>query len=157
MDQENEKKESTNPVKYLWQEDSGRKAVQQIKQKLSLGQRWSAARPKKTIVFWSWVGIIIATVVVGFGWGGWVTGGNAQKMSATVAEDAVTQRLAPICVTQFSQDPGKDQKLIVLKETSSWMRGTYVESQGWATMPGESEPDSQVAKGCAKLLMGEEG
>lgn len=157
MEQEHENKENTNPVSNVWQEDSGRKPMQQIKQKLSLGQRWSAARPKKTVVFWSWVGIIILTIVVGFSWGGWVTGGNAQKMSDAIARDAVIQRLAPICVTQFNQDPEKAQKLIVLKETSTWQRSAYVESQGWATMPGEADPDSQVAQGCVKLLIVETG
>ena len=45
------------------------------------------------------------------------------------------------------------QKLKELEETGGWKRGDYVETQGWATMPGEEEPDSQVADECAKMLM----
>jgi len=92
-------------------------------------------------------------MIIGFAWGGWVTGGTAQKMAEEMAEDAVVNRLAPICVVQFNQDPGKDQKLKELKETGSWKRGDYVKEQGWATMPGEEKPDSKVADECAKRLM----
>ena len=154
FEQDKVNKASSSPVKNVWDEDSGgRKPMQQNKKKPSLGERWSAARPTKTVVFWSWIGFIILTMIVGFGWGGWVTGGSAQKMADTVAKDAVAQRLIPICVTQFNQDPGKDQKFAALKDTNSWQRNDYVQKQGWATMPGEAKPDSLVAEGCAKQLM----
>ncbi len=96
-------------------------------------------------------GIVLA--IIGFAWGGWVTGGTAQKMAEEMAEDAVVARLAPICVEQFSQDLEKDQKLKELKEESSWQRGDYVEKQGWATIPGEEKADRKVAEKCAGILM----
>jgi hypothetical protein len=123
------------------------------KRKLSLRQRWDAARPTKTIVFWSWVASVVLTMIIGFAWGGWVTGGTARSMAATMAEDAVVKRLAPMCVTQFKRGPGIDQKLQELAKTDSWQRSGYVEKQGWATMPGEDQPDSKVAEECARLLM----
>ncbi len=92
-------------------------------------------------------------MIIGFTWGGWVTGRTARNIAEVMAEDAVVRRLAPICVLQFKKDPGKDQKLKELKETSTWQRGEYVKNQGWATMPGEKEPESKVADECAKLLM----
>jgi hypothetical protein len=70
-----------------------------------------------------------------------------------MADDAVVKRLAPICVIQFKQAPGKDQKLKELEATGSWQRSEYVEKQGWATMPGEEKPDSNVASECVRLLM----
>jgi len=121
--------------------------------KLSLRQRWDEARPTKTLVFWSWVASVVLTMIIGFAWGGWVTGGTARSMAATMAEDAVVKRLAPVCVLQFKQGAGIDQKLKELKETSGWQRGEYVEKQGWATMPGEEKADSKVAEECARLLM----
>lgn len=121
--------------------------------KLSLRQRWDEARPTKTIVFWSWVGSVVLTMIIGFAWGGWVTGGTARSMAATTAEEAVVKRLAPVCVLQFKQEAGIEQKLKELKETSGWQRGEYVEKQGWATLPGEEKPDSKVAEECARLLM----
>ncbi len=74
-------------------------------------------------------------------------------MAEEMAEDAVVGRLAPICVEQYNQDSEKDEKLKELKETNSWQRDDYVEKQGWATMPGEKEADSKVAKKCAELLL----
>ncbi len=102
---------------------------------------------------WGAVGGAIVLAIVGFAWGGWVTGGTAQKMAEEMAEDAVVARLAPICVEQFNQDSEKDQKLKEMKEESSWKRGDYVEKQGWATMPSEKETDRKVAEKCADMLM----
>ena len=53
----------------------------------------------------------------------------------------------------ITQDPGKDEKLKEVKDANTWERGEYVKKQGWATMPGEKEPDSKVADECVKLLM----
>ena len=121
--------------------------------KLSLGQRWSEARPTKTVLFWACTASAVLTMIVGFSWGGWVTGGTARDTAATMASDAVVRRLAPICVTQSGRDLGKGQKLVAMKDESSWQRGEYVGKQGWATMPGEKEPDRRVAEACATLLM----
>ena len=121
--------------------------------KQSVGQRWSSARPTKTLLFWSCVGSMVLTMIVGFSWGGWVTGGTARQTAETTATDAVVRRLAPICVVQSTRDMGKGAKLVALKDESSWQRGEYVGKQGWATMPGEQEPDRRVAEACATLLM----
>jgi hypothetical protein len=102
---------------------------------------------------WGAVGGAIVLAIVGFAWGGWVTGGSAQQMAEELAQSAVVARLAPICVEQSNQDSEKDQKLKKLKEASSWERDDYVEKQGWATMPGEKEADREVAGKCAELLV----
>ncbi len=98
---------------------------------------------------WGAVGGAIVLAIIGFAWGGWVTGGTARIM----VEDAVVSRLTPICVEQFNRDSEKDQKLKGLKKEDSWKRDDYVEKQGWATMPGEKKPDSKVAEQCVTLLM----
>ena len=110
-------------------------------------------KEKLKIGVWSAIGGAIVLAIIGFALGGWVTGGTAQKTAEETADKAVVDRLAPICVTQFNQDPEKDKKLQELKEISSYQRGDYVEKQGWATMPGEKEPDSEVADECAKRLV----
>jgi hypothetical protein len=122
-------------------------------EQVSARQRWSAARPTKTGVFWMAVGAAVLTMIVGFSWGGWVTGGTAGTMARAMAEEAVTKRLAPMCVVRAQQDPKKDERLKALKETSNWQRGEYVAKQGWATMPGEEQPDSKIADECARLLV----
>ena len=135
--------------KNVWDEDSDRRnTMEPDKKKVSLGQRWHEAQPTKMVVFWACIASIILTMIVGFSWGGWVTAGTAQEM----AKDAVVQRLAPICVGQFYQDPGQEQKLIALNEARSYQRDDYVKAQGWATMIGEENADSKVADACAKLL-----
>jgi pimeloyl-ACP methyl ester carboxylesterase len=121
--------------------------------KPSVGQRWSDARPTKTVLFWSCVASMVLTMIVGFSWGGWVTGGTARATAETMAHEAVVTRLASICVVQSGRDPAKVVKLVALKDESSWQRGAYVGKQGWATMPGEQEPDRRVGEVCATLLM----
>jgi hypothetical protein len=127
--------------------------MEQTSGELNFGQRWRESRPTKTVVAWACVASIVATMIVGFTWGGWVTGGTARKMADGVSEEAVARRLAPMCVVRFKQDVRKDQKLKGLRETGSYEQADYVKKQGWATMPGEPEPDAKVADECVKLLM----
>ena len=103
--------------------------------------------------FWSALGGAILVAIVGFSWGGWVTGGTAQNMAAEMTSAALVDRLAPLCLVRFHQDPEKDQKLAALKQTYAWQQKDYVAKQGWATMAGEQEPDSQVAIECANRIL----
>lgn len=121
--------------------------------KVGFRQRWDKARPTKTVTFWASIAAVVLTMIIGFSWGGWVTAGSAQRMAEGAAKDAVVQRLAPICVAQFNQDLDREQKLIELQETNGFQRPGYVTDQGWATMPGEAESSSQVARECVRLLM----
>jgi hypothetical protein len=126
--------------------------MEQGKPELSFGDKWQAARPTKTALFWSCVASAVVTMIIGFTWGGWVRGATAQSMAESKAEDAVATRLAHICVVQARQDPARDQKLKELKGLSAYERGDYVAKQGWAKMPGEQETDRKVAEDCAGLL-----
>ncbi|NOQ20282.1 MAG: hypothetical protein GQ571_09975 [Desulfobacterales bacterium] len=110
-------------------------------------------KEKIKIGVWAAIGGAVLVMIIGFAWGGWVTGGTAQSRAEEMAADAVANRLASICVAQFNQDSEKDQKLKKLKETDNWQRGDYVEKQGWATMPYEKESDRAVANKCAEQIM----
>jgi hypothetical protein len=127
--------------------------MERDQEKVSLRRRWDEARATKRVVFGFAVAAIVLTLVVGFNWGGWVTGGSARDAAVQSGKDAVILRLAPICVYQFNQDLEKDQKLGELKEASRYKRDDYVREQGWATIPGEAEPDRQVSDACAQLLV----
>ena len=118
----------------------------------TFGQRWNATQLSKTAIVWACLAMIAGTMLVGFTWGGWVTGATAQRTATTMANDAVVQRLSSICVAQFQQDPAKDEKLAELMEASSYQRGKYVKEQGWSTMPGDENSDTKVATACAKVL-----
>jgi hypothetical protein len=94
----------------------------------------------------------IATMVIGFTWGGWVSGGTAHKMASQSAVQATVAALAPICVEKFQGGAEAKATLAQLKATDSWQRDTFIVKGGWATFPGESEPNRNVAEACAALL-----
>lgn len=98
------------------------------------------------------VGGAVALAIVGFSWGGWVTGGTAEKIADGRAKAAVVAALAPICVVQFQQESGFDTKLSELNETRSYQRAAFIEKGGWATMPGHEKADKDVAKACAEMI-----
>ncbi len=95
----------------------------------------------------------IALAIIGFTWGGWVTGGTATKDSKAAAHDAVVAALAPICADRFRAQADAGPKLAALVSTSMWDRGNIVEKSGFATMPGSTSTDSDVARACGELLV----
>ena len=105
---------------------------------------------------WGIVAGMLVLLIVIFS-AGWVVTSDTAKAEATaMAEDAVMNRLAPIAVAQFMLDPNKEARLKEMIKLDTWgenSRSDYVQKQGWATMPGEKEPDSQVADKCARLIM----
>lgn len=94
----------------------------------------------------------VATMVIGFYWGGWMLGGTATQMSEKSARTAIVRVLAPICVDNFQRAAGASASLSEMKKVSTWQQGSFIEKGGWATMPGTTSPDSTVAQACAELL-----
>lgn len=107
---------------------------------------------KIKLVSWGAVGGAIVLAIVGFNWGGWVTGGAAQAIAKEGAASAVAERLGTICLAQFNRDKAKDQNLKAMKDKDVWDRGRFIETQSWAIMPGDDKPESGVADACAKQL-----
>jgi hypothetical protein len=94
----------------------------------------------------------IATMVVGFNWGGWTLGSTAKDMAQKGAQAAVVQALAPICADKFQQAADASANLAELKKVRSWQQDTFIEKGGWATFPGMPSPERGVAQACANLL-----
>ena len=94
----------------------------------------------------------IATLVIGFGWGGWMLGSSAKTLADSTANSAVVAAVAPICVDQFQRSADAATNLTELKKTDSWQQAAYVEKGGWAVMPGSKAADSGVSQACAALL-----
>lgn len=92
------------------------------------------------------------TVVLGFGWGGWQLQSKAQKHTDQSVNSAVVAALAPICAEKFQHAANAPATLVALKATDSWKQDTFVEKGGWATFPGGTEPNRNVAEACAKIL-----
>jgi hypothetical protein len=95
----------------------------------------------------------IALSIVGFTWGGWVSGGTAERMALSRADSATVAALTPICVTQFQAAPRAKASLAALRDAKSWEQADYVRNGGWATMPGsKEEPSRELAAACAEAL-----
>ena len=62
----------------------------------------------------------LATVVVGFGWGGWMLGSTAKKMADQSTSSAIVAALAPICVEKFQHATEAKATLAQLKLVDSW-------------------------------------
>jgi hypothetical protein len=117
------------------------------------GERWRVARPTKMLTFWICLGVIALTMFIGFRWGGWTTQDAAQKQANSAAQTAVVLRLAKICAAQFGNDGEHTQKLAELQALGSSARSAFVHDGGWATMPGDDEPDSKVVSECVKQVL----
>src|SRR5262245_39269098 len=94
----------------------------------------------------------VATLIVGFYWGGWVTGGTAKDMVQRSSSAAVVAALSPICVDKFQRSTEAAVNLAEFKKVSSYQQGSFIEKGGWATLPGSDRADSSVAQACANLL-----
>lgn len=93
----------------------------------------------------------IATLFIGFYWGGWMLGSTADKQIKEAEQTGIVRVLAPICVDKFQRSADAGANLEALKKANSWKRDEIIEKAGWTTFPG-SEPDRKVAEACATLL-----
>jgi hypothetical protein len=84
-------------------------------------------------------------MIIGFGWGGWLTGGTAKGKT----DEAVLASRAAICVAQFMRAPNHDRELKAFEETDSWKRSELIAKGGWDKMPGQEEASGSVAGACA--------
>jgi hypothetical protein len=121
--------------------------------KRSIQQRWDELQPSKTMLFWSCAGSVVVALVVGFTWGGWVTGGSAQKMAGTAGDTSRYELASVICVERFLEAPDAQAQLTALKAIdSSYRQRQFIEEGGWATMPSREKAARQTAELCAKVL-----
>src|SRR5271166_3426823 len=112
---------------------------------------WYRGESVKRLLQGAAVGVV-ATLVAGFGWGGWMLGSSARTLADSTAHNAVAAAIAPICVDQFQRSADAAANLTALKKTSSWEQAAFVEKGGWAMMPGGKAVDSGVPQACAELL-----
>ena len=119
----------------------------------TIGERIGGYKPTKTVWFWSLVGAVGLTMILGFTWGGWVTGGAATDRAEGAAEDAVANLAASICEHRFLRAPDAGVQLSALKEKSSYQRHTFVEEGGWVTFAGAEKPIAGAGELCADRLM----
>jgi hypothetical protein len=105
------------------------------------------------MAMWACIFAAGTTIVIGFGWGGWVTAGTARKMAMAAGDVARTELASTICVERFKAEPNRDGRLNefnALAEPNKKQK--FVETNGWATRPGEKYPDRMVTESCAAAL-----
>ncbi|GLS29376.1 hypothetical protein SAMN04488498_13829 [Mesorhizobium albiziae] len=121
--------------------------------KPSLAQRWENYQPTKGTLFMACAATAVATMIVGFNWGGWVTGGTSRQLATTAGDVARGELASIICVEKFRAATDSAVKLTELNAiTDTYKRRQFVETGGWATMPGQTSPDRRAAEGCALAL-----
>lgn len=101
---------------------------------------------------WGAAGGAALLAIVGFAWGGWVTGGSAEKQAKQRADTAVVAALTPFCVAKFNAAGDVEAHRAALKKINAWEHAGYLEKGGWATLPGADKPNSDVARACAEAL-----
>ena len=93
----------------------------------------------------------IAVSAIGFGWAGWTLASTAEKLAAERATTAIVTAYAPVCVERYLAT-ATDQQRTKFKEQSSWSRDAIIEKAGFATPPGSTSPNRDVADACAEAL-----
>ena len=68
----------------------------------------------------------VVAMVVGFNWGGWMTGGTADKIATERAKVEVTQALTPYCVALAKGEP---EQVKLLKATDTYRRSGFIQEK----------------------------
>ena len=130
-------------------------------QKQTLSQRFEQYRASKAVLLWACAGSVIVATIVGFSWGGWVTGGSAREMAEDSAAQARQELAAVVCVDRFMAAPDAGVQLTALQELErSYQQGKFVADGGWAIIVPASSPtdyttrtdDRKAAGLCAEEL-----
>lgn len=114
---------------------------------------WKNYQPSKGMIVWSFLGGVVATLIVGFAVFGWYTAGGANNLAENAAEEARTELASAICVERFMRDPNVSANLAELKEEGSWERDDYIEDGKWLTIARFDGPLNEAADLCAETLV----
>jgi hypothetical protein len=94
----------------------------------------------------------VATMIVGFNWGGWSLSSTADKMAKEQSDLAVVRALTPVCADKFRALPDAAAKTIALSKVDSWKRADEFPKE-FVTLPGETYPSSALVNACSTLLL----
>jgi hypothetical protein len=101
---------------------------------------------------WGAVAGAIATLILGFYFGGWHTQRSAEQLANERSEKKVIAALAPFCVDRFRKSADAQQSTELLKFTTDYERGSFLEKGGWTGLPGSKETNWGVGRACGDLL-----
>ena len=120
---------------------------------MRLREHWRAYQPSKGMWLWSCAASVLATVVLGFGWGGWMTAGSARHLIDNARQDTRDRLAAAICVKRFEAAPNAAARLATLAKTGAWEQADFIAKSGWLDLPGIDGPLSDAAAICAEKLL----
>ncbi|WP_337271495.1 hypothetical protein [Oryzifoliimicrobium ureilyticus] len=121
--------------------------------KTSIFERFNSYQPSKAILVWACAMTAVATIVVGFNLGGWVSSGSSLQAATAAGKTARGELASAICVERFKAAPDATGKLTEFKALSdSYKKRQFIEAGGWASMPGQTSIDSDIAESCSAAL-----
>ena len=116
-------------------------------QNQTLSQRFQQYRASKAVLFWACAGSVVVATIVGFSWGGWVTGGSAQEMAEDSAAQARQELAAVVCVDRFMAAPDAGVQLTALQEIERpYEQSKFVADGGWAIIVPASSPTDYTTR-----------
>lgn len=112
------------------------------------------SRPSRTLWLASLIGVAVATVGAGFGWGGWVTADGARYLAEQAARNARARLVADVCVQRYISGENFAERFAELKDAVTFKRQDLIEDGHWAVLPGLENPIPGAARLCANELAG---
>ncbi|MGC2013805.1 MAG: hypothetical protein WA693_22505 [Pseudolabrys sp.] len=94
----------------------------------------------------------VATMIIGFNWGGWVLGKTAENNATMLVNTALVKAYGSVCIERFKQQPNVEAKWAELTKVDTWRRESYIKDSGFATPPGSALPNAAIADACADAL-----
>ena len=68
----------------------------------------------------------VATMIIGFSWGGWVRGITAENNAALRVNTALVQAYGPVCIERFKHQANVEAKWVELTKIDTWRRDDYI-------------------------------
>jgi hypothetical protein len=94
----------------------------------------------------------ILTLLIGFNFGGWVTGSKSLALIEDASVARVTAALLPRCVSRAKKDPAFDEKLGKIKTAAAYKQVQLISAENWAELPGTNAVNRSLATACIKEL-----
>jgi len=91
-------------------------------------------------------------IMIGFGLGGWLTGGRAADNGAEFAQAEVTAAILPYCVDRARRDPNFETTLQQIKKAGRTNGIKILLQAGWALKPESDKSNFHVARACMEAL-----
>jgi hypothetical protein len=108
--------------------------------------------PTKAALAWAAAGAAVATVVVGFTLGGWVTAGAADRMAADARVGGQAEVAAAVCAANFRADPAAQTRHAELVGLTTTRQRQFVQGQPWGQVPGADGVSRAAADLCARMI-----